>query len=212
MRRLVVAALVPLTLAGCPRSMGTMAEGHDSGPTSSEPANANDVTRYPYEKKLKDVPATLHKDGVVRKSPPDGTPITTLSSGTTVTQIAETSGAFLVTYDEPRSGKRMMGWITENAFSTAPPPIAHGASSGGGGGGGGGTSGGGGGASHDAGTPPAAPPAGTVFTQPVNGQCPAGFVKSNVGCHRACSSDGDCPSGTKCKSGMISASKICTTG
>ena len=65
---------------------------------------------------------------------------------------------------------------------------------------------------HDAGTPAPAPPAGTVFTQPVNGQCPAGFVKSNVGCHRACSADSDCPSATKCKSGVVGSSKVCTTG
>jgi hypothetical protein len=189
--------LFATTLAGCPRSVGTVATA-DAGAATNEPANANDITRYPYEKKLKDVSATLLKDGVVRKSPPNGTPITTLPKGTSVTQIAETSGAFLVTYDDA-SGKRMMGWIEENAFSTAPAPVAHGG-------------GGGGGGSHDAGPAPPPPPPGTIFTPPVNGQCPSGFVKSTAGCYRACSADSDCPSATKCKAGVAGSAKVCTTG
>jgi hypothetical protein len=182
--------------------VGTTGSGADAAvATSSEPANVNQVTRYPYEKKLKDVSATLLKDGVVRTSPPNGPPIAMLSKGAAVTQIAETSGAFLVTYDDPTSGKRMIGWIDENAFSTAPPPATHGA-------GGGGAPG----VGRDAGPPPPPPAPGTVFTPAVNGQCPQGFVKSSVGCYRACSADGDCPSATKCKAGVVSSSKVCTTG
>jgi hypothetical protein len=205
MRSLLLA--LPLLLTACPRTgSDTAGTPRESGAASASPVNEKDITRYPYEKKLKDVPATLLKDGVVHKSPPDGPVITTLSKGTTVTQIAHTTDAFLVTYDDP-SGAKMMGWIVESAFTNAPPVAAAG--------GGGGTSSSGGGArgggASDA-APPPAPPAGTIFTQPTNGQCPAGFAKSNVGCHKTCGSDAECPSGTKCRSGVIGSTKICTTG
>ncbi len=213
MRILVASAFSAFALAilgGCPESMGSAGKAPDASATKGAPVNTSEITRYPYEKKLKDVPGTLLKDGVARKSPPDGPPITTVPQGTTVTQIAQTSDSFLVTFDDPSSGARKMGWIAENAFTNAPVPVI-----GGGGGGGGGhatSSSGGATSSSSGGAPPPNPGGNTIFTQPVNGQCPSGFVKSNVGCHRTCGADGDCPSGVKCKSGMVGPTKICTTG
>ena len=215
MRILGVFAILAFT-AGCQRSMGASDRAPDAAGAAANatPVNASDVTRYPYEKKLKDVSATLLKDGVVHKSPPDGPTITTLTKGTAVTQIAETSDSYLVTFDDPNGGDRKMGWIHENAFTDAPMPVAggggggHGGGHGGGGGGGGGGSRGGGGG----GTPPPAPPPGTIFTQPVNGLCPVGFAKSSAGCYKTCNADADCPSGVKCRSGVVSSAKVCTTG
>ena len=217
-RALVSSVAVGLvaSLAGCPNMGSTGAGSRDAAPVTSEPVNSNDVTRYPYEKKLKDVSATLLKEGIARKSPPDGPPITTLPKGTVVSQIGQTSDSFLVTFDDPSSGAKKMGWIVENAFSDAPAPVAR--AGGGGGGAAGGSSSGGHGSgssstsSSGGGITPPTPGGGTIFTQPVNGQCPSGFVKSNVGCHRTCGADGDCPSGVKCKSGVIGSTKICTTG
>ncbi len=132
-------------LAGCPRSLGGAGAGDtpDASSAPTEPVNEKDATRYPYEKKLKDVSATLLKDAVVRKSPPDG------------------------------------------ALGSA---------------------------SSSSGASPSAPTGSTIFTQPVNGQCPAGFAKSDVGCHRKCGGESDGPAGVKCKSGMLGSTKICTTG
>ena len=204
MRTFTIVAIVAFA-AGCPQSVGSTGASVDAA-ASLEPTNAADITHYPYEKKLKDVPATLLKDGVVHKSPPDGPVITTLSKGTTVTQVAQTSDSFLVVFDDSSSGGRKIGWILENAFTLAPPPPVAGGHGGGGGGGGGGSTG------KDAGPPPPAPGGGTIFTPPVNGQCPAGFAKSNIGCHKTCGADGDCPAGTKCKAGVIGSTKVCTTG
>jgi hypothetical protein len=125
----VVYAGIALALAGCPKKNAAVGDAADGGAAASasvapvaEPVNADEITRYPDEKKLDKVAATITRDGVVvHKSPPDGAPVATLASGAEVLQIAQDGRSFLVTFDDAESKKRMMGWVTDDAFVAAAP-------------------------------------------------------------------------------------------
>jgi hypothetical protein len=80
--------------------------------------NEGDVARFPDETKLADVPATLQRTYNVREAPPNGVVIAGLAKGTAVTQIAQRSTSFLITFDNAKApGTKLMGWVHRDAFS-----------------------------------------------------------------------------------------------
>lgn len=82
-------------------------------------ANENDVSRFPDEKKLENVTATLLRPTNVREIPGIGKVVASLAKGGTVTEIAQRSTFFLVVFANPSDQKQLMGWISESSF-TAP--------------------------------------------------------------------------------------------
>ena len=123
----VLAALVPL-LSGCPKKGdGADAEAEAAVAEVAEAAapvaavaaavNENDVSRFPDEKKIENVAATIQRVTNVREIPGIGKVVATLSKGGTVTEIAQRSTFFLVVFDNPKDNKRVMGWISQDAFT-----------------------------------------------------------------------------------------------
>lgn len=92
-------------------------------PPAALPAakNENDISRFPDEKKLENVAATLLRQANVREVPGTGKLVTTLAKGGSVTQIAQRSTFFLVVFQNP-DGSTSMGWIPQESF-TAPPVV-----------------------------------------------------------------------------------------
>lgn len=124
----VLAALVPL-LSGCPKKGGDGADAEAeaavaevaeaAAPAAAVAAatNENDVSRFPDEKKLENVTATILRQTNVREIPGIGKVVATLGKGGTVTEIAQRSTFFLVVFDNPKDNKRVMGWISQDAFT-----------------------------------------------------------------------------------------------
>ncbi len=92
-------------------------------PPAATPAavNENDVSRFPDEKKLDNVVATLARPTNVREIPGIGKVVAALAKGGTVTEIAQRSTFFLVVFQNPADQKQLMGWITQDSFT---PPAA----------------------------------------------------------------------------------------
>ena len=124
----VLAALVPL-LSGCPKKGGDgadaeaeaavaeVAEAAAPAAAVAAAANENDVSRFPDEKKIENVAATIQRLTNVREIPGIGKVVATLGKGGTVTEIAQRSTFFLVVFDNPKDNKRLMGWISQDAFT-----------------------------------------------------------------------------------------------
>ncbi len=94
------------------------AEAPAPTPSAALATNEGDVARFPDETKMPDVTATLLRTYNVREAPPAGTVVASLPKGTSVTQIAQRAGNFLVTFDNPKApGTKLMGWIYRDAFS-----------------------------------------------------------------------------------------------
>ncbi|MDB5220861.1 MAG: hypothetical protein JWO86_8788 [Myxococcaceae bacterium] len=85
-------------------------------------ANENDVSRFPDEKKIENVTATLQRPTNVREIPGIGKVVAALTKGGNVTEIASRSTFFLVTFTNPADNKTLMGWISQDSF-TAPVAI-----------------------------------------------------------------------------------------
>lgn len=83
-------------------------------------ANVDDVARFPDEKALENVTATLQRTGNVREIPAVGKIIASLAKGGTVTQISQRGTAFLVVFENPKDQKKLMGWIGQEAFTALP--------------------------------------------------------------------------------------------
>lgn len=85
-------------------------------------ANENDVSRFPDEKKIENVTATILRPTNVREIPSIGKVVATLAKGGTVTQIASRTGDkfFLVVFQKPGDTKNFMGWVGSEAFTAAP--------------------------------------------------------------------------------------------
>ena len=125
---IALAALVPL-LSGCPKKGGDAADAEAeaaaaevaeaAAPVAAAPAavNENDVSRFPDEKKLENVAATIQRLTNVREIPGIGKVVATLAKGGTVTEIAQRSTFFLVVFDNPKDSKRLMGWVSQDAFT-----------------------------------------------------------------------------------------------
>src|SRR6478609_4683250 len=95
-----------------------------AAPPAATPAaaNENDVSRFPDEKKLENVTATLLRPTNVREVPGLGKIVATLAKGGTVTEIAQRDKFFLVVFEDPKDQKKLMGWISQESF-TAPPAV-----------------------------------------------------------------------------------------
>jgi hypothetical protein len=89
-------------------------------------ANENDVSRFPDEKKLENVTATLLRPTNVREIPGIGKVVASLTKGGTVTEIAQRSTFFLVVFTNPADQKSLMGWVSQDSFTApvVPKPIA----------------------------------------------------------------------------------------
>ncbi len=85
-------------------------------------ANENDVSRFPDEKKIENVTATIQRPTNVREIPSIGKVVATLAKGGTVTEIASRGGDkfFLVVFQKPGDTKNFMGWVGAEAFTAAP--------------------------------------------------------------------------------------------
>jgi hypothetical protein len=125
---LALAALVPF-VSGCPKKGGDAADAEAEAAVAevaeaAAPAapvaaatNENDVSRFPDEKKLENVAATIQRQTNVREIPGIGKVVATLAKGGTVTEIAQRSTFFLVVFDNPKDSKRLMGWVSQDAFT-----------------------------------------------------------------------------------------------
>ena len=80
-------------------------------------SNVDDVARFPDEKPIENVVATIQRTTNVREIPAVGKLVATLAKGGTVTQIASRGIAFLVVFDNPKDQKRVMGWVGQESFT-----------------------------------------------------------------------------------------------
>ena len=117
----VLAALVPL-LSGCPKKGGDGADAEAEAAVAvaevaeaaapvaavAAAANENDVSRFPDEKKLENVAATVLRQTNVREIPGIGKVVATLAKGGTVTEIAQRSTFFLVVFDNPKDNRLVL--------------------------------------------------------------------------------------------------------
>jgi hypothetical protein len=129
--RLVAVLSAALVLVACP---GKKKKGDDAGlalgegGATAEPGawvdkpleNENDITEYPQEQDVNEV-AVILRDTAARKSPPNGAEIASLPASTTVKKLVRKDKAFRVAFDDPATGKRLCGWVGEEAFT---PPAA----------------------------------------------------------------------------------------
>ncbi len=79
-------------------------------------ANENDISRFPDEKKLENVVATILRPTNVREIPGIGKVVASLAKGGSVTEIASRSTFFLVTFVNPADQKQLMGWVSQDSF------------------------------------------------------------------------------------------------
>jgi hypothetical protein len=125
---IALASLVAF-VSGCPKKAAdgadaeaeaAVAEVAEAAPppvAAPAAANENDVSRFPDEKKLENVAATIQRQTNVREIPGIGKVVASLAKGGTVTEIAQRSTFFLVVFDNPKDQKRLMGWISQDAFT-----------------------------------------------------------------------------------------------
>lgn len=83
-------------------------------------ANVDDVARFPDEKPLENVAATIQRTTNVREIPSVGKIVASLAKGGSVTQVAQRGTAFLVVFENPKDQKKLMGWVGQEAFTAAP--------------------------------------------------------------------------------------------
>lgn len=123
-----LAVLATIALTGCPK------KGDASGDAGSDAAtavvvdagapikiaNEADIKRYPTDEKPLDGDATvLAPTAAARTAAPGGAIVATLKQGTTVTQLVEHNGNYLVTFDDPKDAtRRLEGWVGKGAFQT----------------------------------------------------------------------------------------------
>jgi hypothetical protein len=156
-----------------------------------EAVNASEMTRYPDEKPVDHAPLTVAEQSANLRTQAGtaGDLVVVLKKGTEVQKLAEHGGFYLVLADDPKeSSRKLMGWVSENAFEIGPSrraePEPHGD---------------GGVAPHvaDAGTKPAPGPAKPLDVhKEANGGCPAGYAACGAVCRLTCKADGDCGVGT----------------
>ena len=80
-------------------------------------ANVDDVARFPDEKPLENVAATIQRTTNVREIPSVGKVVATLAKGGTVTEVAQRGTAFLVVFENPKDQKKLMGWVGQESFT-----------------------------------------------------------------------------------------------
>ncbi len=162
----------------------------EAGPVG-EAVNESEMTRYPDEKPVDHAPLTAEAGGSLRtQAGPGGDLVIVLKRGTEVQKVAEHGGYYLVLADDPKDATRkLMGWVSESAFSggagpghhnepetrdggAAPPPHVV----------------------ADAGTKPTPPPgpAKPLDVHKTNGTCPPGYASCAAVCRMTCKTDAEC--------------------
>ena len=97
-----------------------VAEAVDAAPPPAAApiaANVDDVARFPDEKPLENVAATIQRTTNVREIPSVGKVVATLAKGGTVTEVAQRGTAFLVVFENPKDQKKLMGWVGQESFT-----------------------------------------------------------------------------------------------
>lgn len=89
-------------------------------PAAGLATNEDDIARFPDETKLENVAATAKRQYNVRDAPPAGAVVAGLVPGQAVTQIASRQKYFLITFDDAKQNKKLMGWVHGDAFLAAP--------------------------------------------------------------------------------------------
>jgi hypothetical protein len=107
--------------AAAEAAVAEVAEAAAAPAAAPAAANENDVSRFPDEKKLENVSATLLRPTNVREIPGIGKVVASLTKGGTVTEIAQRSTFFLVVFTNPADQKSLMGWISQDSFAA---PVA----------------------------------------------------------------------------------------
>jgi hypothetical protein len=131
-RGISVLSLVLVTVSACSflkkgggddgGAEGGMAAADEAGAATTPPpaagaaANEDDIARFPDEAKLPDVPATVRRPYNVRDAPPAGGIVAGVNPGQGVTTIATRGNYTLITFDDAKSGKKLMGWVHKDAF------------------------------------------------------------------------------------------------
>jgi hypothetical protein len=115
-------AVVPVVEAAPDAAAAEAGAAAAAAAPSAPAANENDVSRFPDEKKLDNVSAPVLRTANVREIPGLGKVVASLAKGGSVTQIAQRSTFFLVVFDNPKDQKRLMGWVSQDAF-VAPPTV-----------------------------------------------------------------------------------------
>lgn len=121
-----LAVLATAMLTGCPKKGGGGDAGDDAAVAVvdagavSAIANEADIKRYPTDETALDGDATVKAWSTdARKSVPKGDVVASLKAGTTVTQIVDHNGYYLVTFDDPKDATRKLeGWVPKSAFQT----------------------------------------------------------------------------------------------
>lgn len=85
-------------------------------PAAGAAANEQDIARFPDEAKLADVAATVKRPYNVRDAPPAGGVVGGVNPGQGVTQVATRGNYTLITFDDAKQGKKLMGWVHKDAF------------------------------------------------------------------------------------------------
>jgi hypothetical protein len=130
-RGISVISLVIVTVSACSflkkggddgGAEGGLAAADEAGAATTPPpaagaaANEDDIARFPDEAKLPDVPATVRRPYNVRDAPPAGGIVAGVNPGQGVTTMATRGNYTLITFDDARSGKKLMGWVHKDAF------------------------------------------------------------------------------------------------
>lgn len=123
---ITLAVLATATLTACPKKGGGGDAGDDAAVvvvdagSVSAIANEADIKRYPTDETALEGDATVKAPSTdARKSVPKGDVVASLKAGTTVSQIVDHNGYYLVTFDDPKDATRKLeGWVPKSAFQT----------------------------------------------------------------------------------------------
>ncbi len=124
------AVLATTTLAGCPGKKDAGADASSDAAVAvvdagavNQIANESDIKRYPTDETALDGDATVKAPSTAaRKSVPKGDVVASLKAGTTVTQLFDHNGYYLVTFADPKDETRTLeGWVPKSAFQ--PPRV-----------------------------------------------------------------------------------------
>ncbi|MGH7270755.1 MAG: hypothetical protein ACREJ3_10020 [Polyangiaceae bacterium] len=148
-------------------------------------SNQSQVTRYPDEKAIEHATVTTEFPvGLRTQAGAAGDLIVNLKKGTEVDKLAEHGDSDLILCDDPKdSSHKLMGWLSETAFSAAQRRSELGA--------GHETSP----ASVDAGAQPSSPHGRVThlsLPRGKDGSCPAGYKACGAACRHTCKTSADC--------------------
>ena len=132
-RCLALAAMASVVMSCSLLKKPGAVDGGEDAPVSSatapeaglnaEAVNASEMARYPDEKPVDHAPLTVAEQSANLRTQAgtSGDLVVVLKKGTEVQKLAEHEGFYLVLADDPKdSSRKLMGWVSENAFESAP--------------------------------------------------------------------------------------------